>query len=55
MITREEAIKIAQKHAYATAEEHAYLPKTTEAAVLWQPHEWVVEAILDAYYRGYEG
>lgn len=41
MMSREEAIELAREH--ALEDKH------------WQPPEWVISAIIDAYYKGYEG
>ena len=55
MLTRQEAIEIAQQYTLETEETYEYLPDTPESAKHWQPPEWVISAIVDAYYKGYEG
>lgn len=49
-MTRDEAIEIARQRAFAAGErgDHEYLPRTAEQTKTWMPHEWVVEAIMDA-------
>lgn len=47
---RDEAVEIARQRALASGErgDHEYLPRTPEQAKTWMPHEWVIEAIMDA-------
>jgi hypothetical protein len=50
-MTREQAIQIARRAAFQATHlkaegRHDYLPTTQEKAETWQPHEWVVQAIL---------
>ena len=52
-MTREQAIQIARRAAFQATHlkaegRHDYLPTTQEKAETWQPHEWVVQAILSA-------
>ena len=58
-MTREQAIQIARHAAFQAnflkAEGRLeYLPRTQENAETWQPHEWVVQAILNASGRPLE-
>lgn len=48
-MTRDEAINICRQRALAAGQrgDHEYLPKTQEEAATWQPHEWVIEAVMD--------
>jgi uncharacterized UBP type Zn finger protein len=48
-VTREEAIKLARQMAKKHPEN--YIPWDIEN---FEPHEWVIQAILDAYELGYE-
>ena len=47
-MTREEAVRLAQYFAYGDRAKHSYLPQTEEEAEIWQPHEWVIEALIEA-------
>jgi len=50
-MTREEAIRLARYFAYGARKEHAYCPQTVSTAGEvedWMPHEWVIEAIIEA-------
>lgn len=58
-MTREEAIEMCRARALAARQRgdaQEYLPSTPAEADTWLPHEWVIEAVLDAssgsgYYR----
>lgn len=45
---REDAIHLAQYFAFNTREKHEYLPKNKTEAATWEPHEWVIQAIIEA-------
>lgn len=47
-ISHEQAIKLARAAAYSHCNEHSYLPQTWEVAANWQPHDWVISAIMVA-------
>lgn len=49
-IERSMARRMARRHALEAGErgEHDYLPKTHEEALKWEPHEWVIKALIDA-------
>lgn len=53
-MTRQEAIQICRKYALAAGEkgQHDYLPKNKIEADSWQPHEWILAAILEAEFKG---
>lgn len=50
-ITRDDAVEIARDAALRHGGDHGYTPRSAETAALWQPHAWVVEAILAAASR----
>ena len=41
-------IELAREAAMDCAEKHSYMPKTDLEALSWQPHRWVVDAMLRA-------
>jgi hypothetical protein len=45
-MTRDEAIEIARKHARESIADFSYLADVDEPN--WMPHEWVIDAILEA-------
>lgn len=45
-MTRDEAIEIARRAALRDPECHLYTPKALSGLSKWQPHAWVVDAIL---------
>ena len=47
-MTRDQAIEIARAAAYAKYDSQSYLPKSPVEARHFQPHEWVIDAILNA-------
>lgn len=47
-MTRDEAIFIAKMEAYKEANKHSYIPESMNEFTGWQPHEWVIQAILKA-------
>jgi len=47
-MTRDEAIFIAKMEAYKEASKHSYIPESMNEFTGWQPHEWVIQAILKA-------
>lgn len=48
-MTRDEAIALAKKHAAKSP--HLYAINADQFE--WRPHEWVVDAILEAYNDGF--
>jgi hypothetical protein len=54
-LTREHAVEIAREAALRHGGDHGYTPRCAEAAAVWRPHAWVVEAILTAASRGTPG
>lgn len=54
--SRRTYIKIARQHAYAHGHnDHnapSYLPTTMEQSSSFQPHDWIIDAIQDAYRKG---
>ena len=54
LLPHEEAtlLSIARDEALLSQEDHDYLPKTTEQADVFHPHEWVLEAMRHAYSLG---
>jgi hypothetical protein len=50
-MTRARAIALGRKHAQARAGDFAYLEESLTDNQ-WQPHEWVLNAIEDAYEYG---
>ncbi|CAI3970952.1 MULTISPECIES: hypothetical protein [Alteromonas] len=53
-MSRDQAIELCRIHALIAGEkdQHAYLPKTEEEANNWEPHEWVIGAIMEADFHG---
>lgn len=49
-MTKDQAIELARAHALRDGADdlHAYLPRTETEAALWDPHAWVVAAIIAA-------
>ena len=45
-----DTLRTARSAAYRNRFDHAYLPQTSEAAAIWAPHEWVIEA-MEAHAR----
>lgn len=45
-------LNTARDEALLAHADHAYLPNTPELAALFQPHEWVLEAMRRAYSMG---
>lgn len=45
-------LSTARDEALLSQEDHRYLPKTPEQADVFQPHEWVLEALRRAYSMG---
>lgn len=50
-LTREQAVELAQAAALQLGADHAYTPRSAGEAAVWQPHDWVVAAILTAAAR----
>lgn len=46
--TREDFVALARVAALNAKERHSYLPDTAVAAVDWNPHEWVLDALQQA-------
>ena len=48
----EDAVAIARKYALRAGRmgEHQYLPTTEDGAAAWEPHRWVVDAIIAGAY-----
>ncbi len=46
---RDLAIELARRVAFTRRAEHGYLPQTSNDAAMWMPHDWVIDAIIDAY------
>ena len=44
--------RVARDEALLSQEGHGYLPKTPEEAAIFNPHEWVLEAMRRAYVMG---
>ncbi|GAB5378995.1 MAG: hypothetical protein Alis3KO_00700 [Aliiglaciecola sp.] len=49
---RDLALGIAKVNAIIAEERHDYLPDTADEANTFEPHEWVLMAIAQAYNRG---
>ena len=52
-MSREEAIKLASYFAYGARKEHSYCPQAKDLNEYghvegWMPHEWVIQAIIEA-------
>lgn len=45
---QDQCVQIAREAAVACGERHSYMPDTDEAAATWQPHRWVIDAMLVA-------
>lgn len=45
---QDRCVQIAREAAVACGERHAYMPATELLAEVWQPHRWVVDAMLIA-------
>ena len=54
LLPHEEAklLNVARDEALIAYADHDYLPKTTEQADVFLPHEWVLEAMRRAYSLG---
>lgn len=47
-MTRAQAKQLARRFAHEADERHSYMPNNAIEAASWQPHEWVIAAILSA-------
>lgn len=45
---QDQCVEIAREAAADCGERHDYMPKNDEEATTWQPHRWVVDAMLIA-------
>lgn len=45
---REDAIRLLRRHALNHAGEQSYLPMTEYEADTFVPHEWVIQAVMEA-------
>lgn len=45
---QDQCVQIAREAAVDCGERHAYMPRTNEEAIAWQPHRWVIDAMLVA-------
>ena len=54
LLPHEEAklLNVARDEALIAHADHAYLPNTPTLAALFEPHEWVLEAMRHAYSLG---
>ena len=43
---QDKAVELAREAAVACGERHSYMPPTEPLAEVWQPHRWVIDAML---------
>ena len=48
----EDMITLAKEKAWVYHLNYDYIPKTREALADWKVHDWVISAIISAYFQG---
>lgn len=51
---KKDFIDIARELAWINSHKHSYIPDTKGQMQYWTPHEWVLQAMEDAYIQGLE-